>query len=146
MPWITAPELKQRLADVLSKGVSDLDPKWDSIVGDAVISASNTVTELVTARGFSVTQVAAWDQVKDFTKDIGIYWCLIRGGALGNYSDQFVKAFDRRDELRKLEAIIIGGVPTTPGIPTATDLAVGSGRLAGDATNGRFPKWPSDVY
>ena len=136
-PWITVDELTDRLADVLSKSASDLvtgnpdgsPSKWTTIVADSVAAATLDIAGELQARGYLPSQIDRWDRRQEFSKDIGLYWCLYKGGALANYSDVFIKELNRRKELATVP-ILAGGLMLLPGPAAAGILAVGFGRLA----------------
>lgn len=128
-PWIADVALKQALADMLKKSVSDLSAYWDRIITEANRSATDDITYRLMARGYSVAQIDQWDQRVTFNTDIGLFWALTRGGGLGDYPDLWVNKLDRRKELDTI-AIFAGGVVILPGADSdGSGFAIGGGRL-----------------
>ncbi len=122
-PYITDAQLKEAVAAALGTTAADLAAdQWDPIIAGANFSAANDIVQALTLLGHSVTNIDAWDQAADFNRDLGTFWALARGAGLGAYNAPQLKALDRRDELRKMTALIIGGVPVAP---TPNETTVG---------------------
>ena len=99
---------------------------WDNIITDANNSAWEDIREKLGRRGFTETQIDTWDRSEEFNKDIGLYWCLVKGGVGHNYDDRFIRQLDRRAELETIQVTIAGAVVQ----PGDEDLdAVGHGKM-----------------
>ena len=128
-PWITTTDLLQRIADALGTTTDQLPGRWTEVCSDANASATNDITQLLMGLGYTQGQIDAWDSVGVYARDLGTFWALVRGGAGGeSYSDKSLKALDRRDELRGMTTLMIGGVAVAP--PT-------NATAAGGISNGR---------
>lgn len=127
-PWITNAVLKGKLADLLSQDVGDLLPKLDSVIADSNAAAAGEISGALFARGFTVAQIDAWDRRVEFNTDIGLFWCLTKGGMLANFSDLFIQKIDRRKELVTLP-VLISGVLAQPGGGDSTS-PISGGRLS----------------
>lgn len=129
-PPIAVSTLKGRVADELSKDVGDLEPKWDGIVSDSLNAAWQEVIQAMAARGLSAAQAVTWARAVEFTTDIGLFWCLTKGGMLGNYSDLFIKKIDRREELAKQTFLDSAGNLIVPATNATGGGAITSGRMS----------------
>lgn len=137
MAQISDTDLKQALADALGVAdVSGLAPKWSRIVADANRDAWRAIQRALGARGYSLTDIDAWDDSAEFNRDIGLFWCLTRGGGLNDFDDRNVNKLDRRKELETCQ-VVVGGAATFPGVASTTKQV---GR--GDIKSSTF--FPSD--
>ena len=131
-PYLTHDELKQRVAGVLQKDVATLDPRWDGHVANGLDFGWQEIADRLSARGFTEGQIDSWDRRVEFNETLGIFRALTLGAMLTSFDDRYIKMFDRRGDLDKLQVIRIGGVATAPSPPTAGNLAYGVGTLAAD--------------
>lgn len=129
-PWITEGDLKQRLADLVAKDVGQLPARWDSTILDSNRSAALDVAGRLLARGYTAAQVDAWDRRAEFNADIGLFWCLTKGGIPTAASDLHIAKLDRRKELDAV-LVTIGGVPVEPG-GGSDGYGVSGGRMSED--------------
>ena len=113
-PWVTIPEVTRRVADVLSKDVDALDPKWASLIDDALAAATTEILGAMLARGYAPAQVDAWDRRREFTIHLVKFWALTEGALLANYTDAMLAKVDRRGELAEVN-FTINGVLVQPG-------------------------------
>lgn len=126
-PWISDADLKSALADMLGKTSASLVGKWTDIVTAANVAAANDIAQRLLARGYSAAQIDAWDYRAVFNRDIGLFWALVKGGGLADYSDVGINKLDRRKELDTL-AVLIGGAVALPAVDATTGgFAVGGG-------------------
>jgi hypothetical protein len=130
MSWPTEPNLRARLADLLSQLDASLPPKWSSIITDSLAAAAGDVKASLLARGYTISQIDNWDRLDEFVIDIGLFWCLTKGGMLGNYSDLFIQKIDRRKEL--LTAPLLNNGALVNPSPNNANSPVASGRLSED--------------
>jgi hypothetical protein len=137
-PWITTSDLLQRVADALGTDVSQLPTRWTDLCADANTSATNDVSQLLMGLGYTQAQIDAWDSVTVYARDLGTFWALTRGGAGGEaYSDKALKSLDRREELRGMTTLMIGGVAVAPPTNASAVGGVSSGDSAAAAALAR---------
>lgn len=111
--WITSAILKQALANMLHLEVASLGKQWDQIVADSNQSAFLDIRGILIMRGYTAQQVMGWDRGPEFQRDIGLFWCLVKGAGLHPYDDRFIKQLDRREEIRKPGFLVeINGITT----------------------------------
>jgi hypothetical protein len=107
-PYITADDLKQRVADMLNKSVGDLGPRWDRIAAAAVAAGYADITGGVNgllAKGFTIAQVDAWADRVSVSEDQSLYRAGLLAAGLGSYDTEAVKQFDHRTELAAVTAL-----------------------------------------
>lgn len=114
--FITDADLKQAVADTLSKSLTDLPEKWDRIVTRANKDAYNDIISILLGRGYSQSQIDAWDRGESIQTLQGLYWAFVHGAGLHNYDDRWVNKFDQRAYLKDPALLIDdGGVPSSAG-------------------------------
>ena len=113
MAFINDSQLKDELHSTLGKAPGEMSSKWDNIVRRSNVSAYQDIVSRLVARGFSKAQVDLWDRGAEFNVDIGLYWCLVKGGGLEAYDDKFINKLDRREELDTV-LVTTSGVIVTP--------------------------------
>lgn len=111
--YITDADLKASLASAVHVDSSSLSPFWDDLVSKSNQAAYQDVVTGLMGRGFTFAQVNAWDRRVEFNEDIGIYWCLLRGGLTADYGEGW-KNLDRRKELTSV-FLTINGIMQNPG-------------------------------
>lgn len=126
MPFLTDNELKQKLADMIGVDVSALPARFTGIVADANAAAYLDIVDPFVARGFTRGQVDAWDRGAEYQRDIGLFWCLLKGGGLVGYDPTLIKLLDRRGELKSVELPAQG----TPQEQSGSPKVVGYGSIA----------------
>ena len=107
--FCTAPDVANSLAAALK--VPDLGsaaPYWATIIQAAQQSAYQDIYRSLIRRGFAPAQIAAWDAGPEFERHLTVFWSLVNGGALQDYSEQFIKMIDRRPELPNVEVYNAG--------------------------------------
>lgn len=102
-------------------------------LADAIDWAYSAIVSRLLSRGYSQSQVDAWDYRVEFNKSVAIYWLLVNVANL-DASTVWVDKFDRRAELDTL-SLIVGGVVVTPATQAGQ---VGHGRL--DRTGDLIPR------
>lgn len=113
MPWITDAALKAKLLDVLQKAEVDTSGAWDTIITDANLAAEWDIKQALSARGYTASQIAAWDGAAVYNTDLALFWALVKGGATKSYQPVFIEKLDRREELKTV-TVTIGGVRVAP--------------------------------
>lgn len=135
-PYIDNPELNTILTAALSRIELDAasQTNWDKIVSDSNEAAANDIVRVLVGRGFTKAQVDAWDSRKEFNRDLGLFWCLVKGGVKGNYDPEFIRMLDRRAELEAVVVTVDGAIPVPE--PDAVPQTIKRGMLTA----------PSDVF
>ena len=108
--FITDEQLTASLASMLKKPAAQIAPFWEEIVTASNESAFGSIRSHFLARGFTAAQIDAWDQGPEYQRDIGLFWCLVKGGGLHGYDSTFIKMLDRRAELKQFD-LETGGIP-----------------------------------
>jgi hypothetical protein len=98
-------------------------------IPDAIDRGYQEIVSKLLGRGYTMTQIVAWDRAAEFNRDLAMFWCAVQSANL-DASDLWVQKLDRRKELDTV-AITIGGVLVNPG--TSGGGQVGFGTL--DTTN-----------
>lgn len=120
--FITDEDLFSLVAGVLKRGSNDVTSDaayWRKLTETANEAAYNEIVTALAERGYTATQIAAWDRGAEFEKAIGTFWALDYGGCLGNYDDRLVTKLDRRAELKTVTVTTSNVVVTPAGEPTA---------------------------
>lgn len=125
-PWMTHAELKQVLANTLSKDVNDLDARWDEFVALGLIDSTADITGTLLGKGFDISQVDAWDNRLTYARDIGLYFTLLKGSMLAEYDQTALDKLDRRKMLEDASSIMINGKIVSP-----ADTDTGAGASGG---------------
>jgi len=111
--FITDAYLKTRVADVLKVDETTMPPFWDNHVHNGNVSAYQDLIGILTGRGFTQSQIAAFDRGAEYQESLGLYWALLYGGALGAYGEGWER-LDRRKELQTV-MVMAGGIWQLPG-------------------------------
>lgn len=132
-PWVTADNLKQEVADILKKDVSDLAAYWDRHVTRTRNDGYNDLVSRLAGKGYTPAQMDAWDDRERFNRDQALFWLYVKGAGLGAYDDKEINKLDHRKELETATTIMIGGKAVAPGAETVDDGAsVGIGTMTED--------------
>ncbi|MCX7664395.1 MAG: hypothetical protein N2112_02490 [Gemmataceae bacterium] len=131
--FLTDAELKTSLAATLKVDESSLAAYWDTLITECNQAAYLDVRGGIIQRGFSSAQADAWDRGKEFQRDIGLYWLLVKGAGLHEYDQKFIMLLDRREELKSVLIELAGGANQTPAGDPSTSIF---NRL--DTTNDRW--------
>lgn len=122
--WITAEQLKAKVVDLLQKADASTLAMADSVFADSVNRAYLDIVSRLQARMYTQAQIDTWDRGTEYNLDIALYWVFQSGGVPANFSDQFIKNFDRRGELEKPSfRLVCSGVVVAPGQDLASDAA-----------------------
>ena len=136
MAFITDATLTTKVAGILKLAEADLPSYWTVIIADANLSAYQDIVGHLLRRGFTKAQIDTWDRGAEFQKDIGLFWCLVKGAGLHGYDDKFIRLLDRRKELDEV-FIIDGSMALEP----AGVEQYGSGRLTTDNDQFRLDQY-----
>lgn len=133
MAWPTDAQVQAAVLGILTKGVSGdagltVPTGLAGIVTDANRAAQADLTRILALKGYSPSQIAAWDDQYAYGLDQATFWALVRSGGMAAFEDKFAERLDRREELERAAAILIGGVPVAP--PTGGEVGgISSGTL-----------------
>ena len=101
--FVTDAQLQTALEAVLKVPAGSLatgdSAYWQGIVTDSNAAAYADILLALLARGLSLEQADTWIGGEEFQLDMGLYWSLVRGGALHSYDPTYVEKLDRRSEL-----------------------------------------------
>lgn len=109
MAFVTEAQVKTELTAILGRAELETDTIWNQLIPGATEDAANEVTSAMVKRGFTAAQAASWDRAKEFSRDIALYWALVKGSATKAYDQQAIDKLDRRKELLTVD-VLIGGV------------------------------------
>ena len=110
MSFITNNQLLQAIADRLKlASTSELPAYWSSTIGpDANTAAYQEIVGQLLARGYSKSQVDAWDRGAEFQKSIGLFFALSNAGVYAGYDPETIENLDRREELERVIVTVSG--------------------------------------
>lgn len=130
-PWIPDAKVYEAVAAILMRGgttTTTANAQYAEICAEANRLAVADLTRILALKGYSADQINSWDDRGRYSLDQAIFWALTRATGLGNYTDTNINKYDRRAELERAPAILIGGVPVKPGPSEVGGIA--HGRLA----------------
>jgi hypothetical protein len=138
--WINAAQLKTKVSDLLQKQDESTLAFADSVFADSVNRAYLDIVSRLQARMYTQSQIDAWDRGAEYNLDIALYWVFQSGGVPANFSDQFIKNFDRRSELEKSSfRLVCSGIVVAPGQDLSSDAA---GTIGYGVMNNAPPSYP----
>lgn len=109
----------QAIADTLQKQIGNLQPYWTNIANAAQQWAYDLILQTFAQRGYTVSQIAAWDYGADWELNLSLWAALRRAAALQAVDDRLLGTLDVRKDLAELQGIIAGGIyqypASTPG-------------------------------
>lgn len=105
----TLATLRKALLNVLQiANEADLPEQYgETIIEDSRRAANSEIYAALLGRGYSAAQIEDWDRGIEFERDLTLFWCLVKGGAL-SIEDARMRALDRRKELAEV-AVTVGG-------------------------------------
>jgi len=119
----TVTTMLAQVAAVLQQASADLDSLWTTRVTDALARANRTILDiLVGERGYTAAQVAAWDSLDDYVRQLTLFFVFSEAPGQAGLSWDQIKSWDCRNDLRK-NAVLTGSVEVT------TEEAVSGGDL-----------------
>jgi hypothetical protein len=118
----------QDVADVLKKGVDDLEDYWVRMCVKAEQSAYRDLSGLLLGKGYTLLQLDQWDYRASYSNDQAMFW-LFTYTSLGiGYDDKEINKLDHRKELSDSATILINGAAVAPG---STDTGgIGGGLIS----------------
>jgi hypothetical protein len=97
----TSGDILQAIADTLQQAdVTNLPAQWTNIASTSQNRAYWQIVSVLSGRGFTPTQIAAWDRGAEFELSLALYYALKQGGSLANLNGKFIQTFDREAELK----------------------------------------------
>lgn len=127
---MTETDLLDQVASILQRpDRGSLEPFWAVRAAPAIAAATAEITGALLARGYTTSQIDAWDRRDEYQRSISLFFSLLDGIALAGRSSDEVKLYDRRKELLTC-AVTVGGQLVTPGL-----AASGGGSAVGGRTS-----------
>lgn len=103
MAWATDAEIKAVLRGILAKAnVATVSDRWTPILTQANTQARMDITTIMIARGYTPSQIVAWEFTNSFHVRQSLYWALVFGAALHPYEDRFIEKLDIREMLESV--------------------------------------------
>lgn len=125
--FITDDDVKEQVAAELSLAdATALEAKFDTICPWAATKASGVIRRTLVARGYTVAQVEAWDDLDEFAVQLSVYWSMARGLNNGANDVWVEKLKAAEEELENVPILIDGEVAD----PEGEDSRVGQGDLS----------------
>ncbi len=133
MSFLTDAELTTELRNLLQQPDGLTATFWTVLITSSNTAAYAEIRRKLLARGYTVAQIALWDDGQEFQKDVALYWVLTRGVGKHDLDSKAIKAFDRREELRAAPFSIAGVLinPPTGVQVTAIDFDTGGDSFPG---------------
>jgi hypothetical protein len=110
MTAILASSLKTTPDKITATGV------WEKTIVDSIDAAYQDIVGALTERGYTSSQIAAWDRAEEYNRDLGLFWCLVKGAGLHGNDPTFINKLDRRKELESVAILIDGVMVTAAGV------------------------------
>lgn len=116
MSFLTEDDLRTRLNVTLH--VDATEEPWLTTVRDANEAAYGEILSRLAWRGYTKAQVDTWSRGAEFQTDIGLWWCLVKGGVADpeRYNREFLDMLARRfDDLDSVALLDADGELIVPG-------------------------------
>lgn len=155
MAFLTHAQILQSCADQMHQAVAALPAPFGTLdspgtmITEAHDAAYNEILGKLLARGFTLAQIAAWDQGPFYERKISLFFVATDNAALFNYDDKFIKLMDLRADLKSV--LVSSGGGANWSTPKDSPGTVGSGPentssdlfVADDADErrGRVTRW-----
>lgn len=118
MPFLTADELRQSIADSLQTPIANLPARWGRHATRSVEDGKRDIIEIMTAKGYTLSQILDWPRLTSIHESQSKYWAFVHGGLPQNFDDRWVNKLDMRKEMRENLVITAdGGVVVGTGEP-----------------------------
>ncbi len=135
--WIPAAKVVEAVNAILMRGgTATAESQYAEICSEALRLAQEDLIRILTIKGYTASQIESWSSRGRYVLDQAIFWSLTRATGLGDYTNTNIKQYDRREELERAPAILIGGESVAPG-GAAGGGGISSGRLSGWRRYGR---------
>jgi hypothetical protein len=123
MAVATVDEVRQSIADAIGlSSLTELHPRWTRLCQEALDEGLRDIIGLLAERGWSTTQVLAWDRLHAVHLMQATYWAAVLGGGFHNFDDRWVNKLDQRETLKTMPLTDDGGI-IAPGGASATAIA-----------------------
>jgi hypothetical protein len=153
MAWVTALELRNKIAIAVRRQPGDLPADVGEVIADALEKARGQIGGALAARGFTLAQVEAWPRLHEFSKDQALFNMEVY--LRQSFKDQLGQLMALKDRMAELAVVVLtdaGGVPVEGGAARGGVLNVRSefdarvarersrrrGWYGGDGTGVRF--------
>ena len=115
MAFLTNAELKTSLSKLLQVGEATMESYWDAIISDANTTAQKEIKSRLIKMGYTPANAEGWDRASEFNRDIGLYWCLVKGAVLSPtpLNQQELSRLNRSSQIDD-ETITVGDVEVEP--------------------------------
>lgn len=150
MASIVVNDLLDVIAAALKNGTgrTALAAYWTTHATNALADASGEINRQLSARGFSAAQIAAWDDLAEFQRNIGLVKALEYGGSLDGFDDKWVKQKKKYfEEVEGTDSKLATCAVLNAGAyqyPADTPGTVGTGAFSGAADMFGTPEDPND--
>ena len=130
MAFLTDAQLKTELAAVLKVPEVELATWWTIVITAANAAAQAEIKSALAKQGYPVADAQSWDRSAEFSRAIGLYWCLVNASVASQtqVNQQDLEKFNRRAELDTITIMIGDAVKS----PTAGTGRVTRGKLLDD--------------
>jgi hypothetical protein len=134
MSFLTDAQITQSVSDILKyASVGGLPTYAANVVTEAHAAAYNEMLGRLLNRGYTLAQITSWDQGVFYERMLSIYFVMVNVAGTGDYSDLWIKQYDRRKDLDTV-LISIGGVFVQPVEGQPGTCSVGTESTAADVT------------
>lgn len=129
-PWVDPTALTNLFADVLKKAASGgpdpLADYWGPILTQANAAATADLTRIYVGLGFTIGQVDSDDFITTTATNLAIWYAINIGGIAADYTPEFLKSLDIREELEEKGLVFNQGVAQVPALGPVGGVASGS--------------------
>lgn len=103
---LTASDIKTHVAAIFGQAEGDLDSSWDTLITAALTNANNLIEAiLIGERGHTITQVAGWDALDDYVRDLTTYYIFLNSPDQAGIDIERIKLWNRESALRKVSIL-----------------------------------------
>lgn len=122
--WIDTDTVEDEVMRLATTYNSDLGTIDSGIITRATQSAYNRIVSVLVGRGYTLTQINAWIERKDYQLDMALCWSLKKLGFQRGDEQNFVDDFCREDELDEANIVNESGEEIEPDTPSETAFSV----------------------
>ena len=135
MPFLEDNYLEEIVKDVLGKHALESASRWVSITASSNRAAQGNIRQALMARGYTLAQILAWDDVESFNEHLTVFWALVAGGATQSTDQQtieLIKLMDRRAELATVTITTDGEIVEPGDEDNEINATIRSGAMKND--------------
>jgi hypothetical protein len=105
--FTTLEKFQDRISKLLANHSLVINATDTSIMTDRLNYAYNAIEDALMARGLTAVQISTWKRGEEYQLDIATYFYILDCGVFKNTEgeEDWVKAFDRREELKVVTVI-----------------------------------------